>query len=218
MAKLGFPIELLSWTDVLSTEDWALDMVPSPVSAVALLFPIKEASEAFKDAQEARVRAEGEAAPPALYFTKQTVGNACGTVAILHSVANCTAVSGGAVPLAAGGWFAGFLERTKGLSPEARAEALEDDQEVEEQHGEVAVQGQSAVVEDVETHFVAFVEKGGRLWELDGRKAFPISHGATSAERLLADACAVIRRDFMDRDPGEVRFTITALAPPAADE
>ena len=29
--------------DVLSTEDWALEMVPRPVIAVLMLFPIKEA-------------------------------------------------------------------------------------------------------------------------------------------------------------------------------
>ena len=51
----------------------------------------------------------------------------------------------------------------------------------------------------------------GHLYELDGRKAFPINHGETSPETLLADACRVIQ-GFFDRDPEEVGFTIMALA------
>ena len=40
--KLGFPTDLLRWTDVFSTEDWALEMVPQPAQAVCMLFPIKD--------------------------------------------------------------------------------------------------------------------------------------------------------------------------------
>lgn len=41
--KLGFPTDQYSFVDVLSTDDWALDMVPKPVLAVLMLFPIKDA-------------------------------------------------------------------------------------------------------------------------------------------------------------------------------
>lgn len=39
--QLGFPTSEFSFCDVLSTEDWALEMVPKPVHAVLMLFPIK---------------------------------------------------------------------------------------------------------------------------------------------------------------------------------
>ena len=39
--------------------------------------------------------------------------------------------------------------------------------------------------EVINLHFVALVHRDGRLWELDGRKSFPIDHGPTSPERLL---------------------------------
>ena len=145
--------------------------------------------------------------------TKQTVGNACGTVGILHSVANASTLTGGDVELPEEGWFAKFLTKTLESDADARAVALEDDQEIEESHGETAQQGQSAVVQDVMTHFVAFVTRGGHLYELDGRKASPINHGTSSPETLLADAAVAIKTHFMDADPGELRFTITALAP-----
>lgn len=51
----------------------------------------------------------------------------------------------------------------------------------------------------------------------DGRKAFPINHGPSSADTLLEDACKVIRQ-FMERDPEEVKFTIVALAKTPTEE
>jgi hypothetical protein len=59
----------------------------------------------------------------------------------------------------------------------------------------------------------------GDLYELDGRKRFPINHGPTSESTLLEDACRVIK-GFMERQPGEVRFTMVALckAPPVEEE
>lgn len=42
VSKMGFPTAAYSFCDVLSTEDWALEMVPSPVVGVIMLFPIKE--------------------------------------------------------------------------------------------------------------------------------------------------------------------------------
>lgn len=51
----------------------------------------------------------------------------------------------------------------------------------------------------------------GTLYELDGRKTFPIKHGVTSDESFVQDAARVCK-EFMDRDPEELRFTVMALA------
>ena len=61
-------------------------------------------------------------------------------------------------------------------------------------------------------HFICFVQKNGHLYELDGRKPFPINHGASSADTLLTDAAGAIRK-FMERDPSNLQFTMVALAP-----
>jgi len=63
-------------------------MVPQPVKAVLMLFPITPATEAAKAEEEAQLRASGTAPTPEVWFTKQTISNACGTVAMLHAVAN----------------------------------------------------------------------------------------------------------------------------------
>lgn len=52
---------------------------------------------------------------------------------------------------------------------------------------------------------------------MDGRKNYPIKHGATKDETFLADSAAVCK-EFIARDPLEMRFTIMALAAATADE
>jgi len=56
------------------------------------------------------------------------------------------------------------------------------------------------------------LKKNGELYELDGRKSFPIKHGTTSEETFLNDAAKVCK-EFMARDPEEVRFTAIAIVP-----
>lgn len=215
IAKLGFPTAMYKSYEVLSTEDWALAMVPRPVIGVMMLYPIKEASEKHRDEEEARIVAEGQEEAKEVYFTKQTVGNACGTVALLHAVANATSFAGSdTVPLGDDCWFSRFLSRTLDMTPDERAKALEDDDDLEVAHEDAASRGQTTVPdaeEKINAHFMAFTNVKGHLYELDGRKKRPINHGPTTPETLLEDACKVVR-GFMERDPGELRFTVVALA------
>ncbi|KAH9124254.1 hypothetical protein LEN26_008434 [Aphanomyces euteiches] len=197
--------------DVYSTEDWALEMVLRPVLAVVMLFPIKPASEEHTKEQRGRIEREGQVVSDKVYYMKQTVGNACGTVGILHALGNARHV----LPPRPGSFLATFFDKTHGKTPDEIAEILEDDDELEETHASAAQEGQSEQLEHVDdpinTHFVCFSTVEGHLYELDGRKQFPINHGPSSPETLLEDACRVIK-EFMARDEGEVRFTIVALA------
>jgi len=95
--KLGLDTSIVNFVDVLSTEDWALDMIPSPVYAMACLFPIKEVSEAHKKAEEAsrlaRIESQGATyvdPTSSLFYIKQTIPNACGTIALIHAIANAS--------------------------------------------------------------------------------------------------------------------------------
>ena len=76
-----------------------------------------------------------------------------------------------------------------------------------------AEEGQTSAPEanaDINYHFVALVEKNGVLYELDGRKDKPRSHGKTSDQTFLSDAARVCRQ-FMARDPNNLNFTVVAL-------
>ncbi|KAJ8384855.1 hypothetical protein AAFF_G00197650 [Aldrovandia affinis] len=77
-----------SWrfVDVLGLEDESLSSVPSPSCAVMLLFPLTQQHESFREKQMGKLGAtKGN---PKVYFLKQTVVNSCGTVGLLHAVAN----------------------------------------------------------------------------------------------------------------------------------
>lgn len=64
--------------------------------------------------------------------------------------------------------------------------------------------------EPIPYHFVAFIHKDGCLYEMDGRKSFPINHGPSSDETFLHDAANACRQ-YMSRDPNNVNFTIVAM-------
>ena len=75
-------------------------------------------------------------------FIKQIVENACGTMALLHSVANVADAIGGATAFPDGS----FLNRlaamaTGGSTPEELGNFLNEDEELEQVHGHFSTQG-----------------------------------------------------------------------------
>ncbi|KAJ1544393.1 Ubiquitin carboxyl-terminal hydrolase isozyme L3, partial [Cladochytrium tenue] len=213
-------------------DDDALAFVPQPAAAVLLLFPITPEYEVRRAQEEVRIRATGQRVSPSLYFIKQTIPNACGTIGLLHSLGNNKDLLG-----LSDGPLKRILDRSAALSPEERAVILESDADLAAIHDETSRTGQSAVPnpeDDVDLHFVAFVAADGELYEMDGRKPFPINHGACSD--LLKANCAltefvcvpvygglvrfgsqdsarVVRDEFVGRSAGLVQFTVIALAP-----
>jgi ubiquitin carboxyl-terminal hydrolase L3 len=152
---MGLDISSAHFVDVLSSEDWALEMVPKPVHAVLMLYPIKEATEAHLEAEQARIDASGQVISPAVYYMKQTVGNACGTIAILHSIGNAL----DSVRIVPASYLDNFYRQTRSLGPDEIAEYLCRDDALEECHEDAAAEGQSEQVdidEDVTTHFICF--------------------------------------------------------------
>jgi ubiquitin carboxyl-terminal hydrolase L3 len=119
-----------------------LAMVPQPVKAVLMLFPITEATEAAKESEETRLKDGGQHISPNLWFTKQTISNACGTVAMLHAFAN------GDMSFKSGSFLERYLQASQDLSPQERAKLLESPEEgqpdIEGAHKHAAQEGQTA--------------------------------------------------------------------------
>ncbi|KAL4124180.1 hypothetical protein KRP22_012181 [Phytophthora ramorum] len=218
VASMGFPTSEFRFCDVLSTEEWALAMVPTPVAAVILLYPIKPHTEEADKQEAARIDKEGQMVSPNVYYMRQTVGNACGTVGILHAIGNMRHL----VRFSPDSFLDKFFNKIKTKTPEEIGQLLEEDDELENLHGSAAETGQSEQLESVDdqiiTHFVCFSCVDGSLYELDGdrRKGRPINHGPSSPYTILHDACQVIKK-YMARDEGEMRFTILALAKAATE-
>ncbi|KAG6452412.1 ubiquitin carboxyl-terminal hydrolase isozyme L3 [Manduca sexta] len=208
LQKLGVPCK---WNivDVMGLDEEMLSWVPRPVLSVMLLFPVSEAYENHKQKEESEILSKGQEVSNNIFYMKQNISNACGTIALVHSVANNT----DKIELSEG-HMKKFLDEAKSLDAVARGALLEKSEEIINAHKELAQEGQTntpSAEDPVNHHFITFIHKDGALYELDGRKAFPVNHGTTTADTLLEDA-AKICKEFMARDPNEVRFTVIALA------
>uniref|UniRef100_T1J3Y3 Ubiquitin carboxyl-terminal hydrolase n=1 Tax=Strigamia maritima TaxID=126957 RepID=T1J3Y3_STRMM len=209
--NLGVPA---SWqlVDVLGLDPELLQMVPQPVLAVLLLFP-------YNDKIGLEIAKEDESADKAptsdLYFIKQTISNACGTIALIHALANNVE----RIQLDADKSLKKFIDATKTLAPVEKAKILEVNEEICSAHKQHAQEGQTSTPnpeEPVSLHFVTLVNVDNFLFELDGRKTSAVNHGATTEATFLEDAAKVCKK-FIERDPEEVHFSVVALTAAQGD-
>ncbi|XP_033003849.1 ubiquitin carboxyl-terminal hydrolase isozyme L3 isoform X2 [Lacerta agilis] len=201
-----------SWqfVDVYGMEPELLSMVPRPVCAILLLFPVTEKYETFRTEEEEKIKAQGQEVKPSVYFMKQTISNACGTIGLIHAIAN----NRDKINFETDSSLKKFLDDSMPMSPEERAKYLETYEAIRVTHESSAHEGQTeapSIDEKVDLHFIALVNIDGNLYELDGRKPFPINHGQSSDDTFLEDAVEVCKK-FMERDPDELRFNAIALA------
>ncbi|XP_017635305.1 ubiquitin carboxyl-terminal hydrolase 3 [Gossypium arboreum] len=199
---LGLPENEAECCDVYGLEDELLAMVPQPVLAVLFLFPITSQTEEERLGQDNEKRDVSSK----VYFMKQTVGNACGTIGLLHGVGNVTSE----IKLQEGSYLDRFLKSTASMDPLERAAFLEKEREMEVAHSVAATAGETEASDNVNTHFICFSCVDGKLYELDGRKSGPISHGASSPSSLLQDAAKVIK-GMIQKNPESLNFNVIAL-------
>jgi len=199
-SMVGLPKEVVEFSEVYSLDPEFLAMIPRPVEAVLLVFPItKEFNEMCKSEDE-KLQKDGQPhLDPTLFYIKQTIPNACGTIALLHSIYNSP------LPLEPMSALQRFQERGIAMTPEERAKLLEETNLFATAHETAATGGQSSMPENLQSnnHFVAFVQapdaedfEKHRIVELDGRRSGPVDLG--ESKELLADAARVIQEKYMD--------------------
>jgi len=206
--RAGLPSDW-EFVDVFGVDPELIAMVPPTCVAVTLLFQCSPALARFSEAQRLRIERKGQVVRPGLVYLKQYIGNACGTIACIHSLANNAKALGLPEQSPLGRYLAGIL----GKSPEVAGEMLADAADLHEASQASAAGGQTAAPEataSVDHHFVAFVEHGGDVYELDGCKAFPINHGP-SGGRLLDAVAKVVKASFMEQDADNIHFNMMAL-------
>lgn len=206
LRKLGLPSE---WkiSDVFGLDPEILGTLPRPVAALILLYPINEKTTTLTNGQDEKT--SGHQAPSTVFFMKQTIGNACGTVALIHAVANNQQQLG-----LSEGKLKTFLDSLENLTPEAKGNALEEAEEIRDAHEAAGNEGQTAAPDredKTDLHFVTLVNVEGQLVELDGRRSSPILHGPTSKDTFLEDAANVCKT-VIAADPTNVKFSVMALA------
>lgn len=107
---------------------------------------------------------------------KQTIGHACGLMALLHVVLN---LEGGRY-VRPGTAMDELRQQAILLGPQERAQLLYDSKFLEEAHMDAASRGSSNVPsprDDNRHHFLAFVQKDGKVWELNGGMNGPLLRG-----------------------------------------
>ncbi|MED6185734.1 Ubiquitin carboxyl-terminal hydrolase 3 [Stylosanthes scabra] len=200
---LGLPPEEAESSDVYGLDDDLLQMVPTPVLAVLFLYPLTSKTEEERLQQENDKKEHSNK----VYFMKQTVGNACGTVGLLHALGNISSE----IKLVDGSFFDKFFKATASMDPLQRGVFLENDREMEVAHAVAASAGDTEASDNVDTHFICFVCVDGELYELDGRKSGPISHGPSSPSTLLKDAAKVIQ-SMIQKNPESLNFNVIAIS------
>lgn len=168
--RLGLPADW-GFCDMFGLDPDLLAMVPQPCAAVCLLFPSEKISKPRRE--EFAAKAAGQPPVPGdLFFCQQVdgIGNACGTIACMHAVAN--AAASGNFALDPECTLAKFIEATKATpAPPDRGQALLEAKELQEMSDATAAAGETegAGTDDAQNqHFIAFVNFNGMVYELDG--------------------------------------------------
>ncbi|KAJ9095091.1 hypothetical protein QFC20_006741 [Naganishia adeliensis] len=226
---LGLP-KTLAFNDLFSLDPEFLQFTQQPVFAVLLLFPSRgKLAEARKKEQE---DGKGEWKDTAdedkkIWWIKQTIGNACGSIGLLHSLLNLPRDKSSPYALPKDSLLTKFYNDTKHLTGLERAKALDEATFFEEAHKRVAETGQSSVpraeeLEDVDLHFISFVEgtaaDGSKhVIELDGStRNGPFDRGPCKS--LLEDVARIVQEQYIDRADGDLNFSLITLGAKGGDE
>lgn len=187
--------------DVFTVDDEMITFLPQPIYAFLFIYPIGN-----KDGYLEKRHKEGPSPENPPWYTKQTLRNACGTVALIHAIAN-TPLKDKVKP---DSWLGKFFSESEGKTPEERADIMLHDTALHQLHNGNAEESSIEIPADlkIDTHFIAFIVHNGQLWELDGRKGYPISHGPADSP---GSALKVVREEFLPHVEDPMRIGLTAI-------
>jgi ubiquitin carboxyl-terminal hydrolase L3 len=219
MSNLGLQ-QSIQFQDVFSIDEpELLAFVPRPAEALLLIFPVSETYEMFRrEEDDAKDEYSGSGESESVVWYKQTIGNACGLIGLLHAVSNGAAKQ----HIKKDSDLAKLLADAIPLKPKERADLLYGSQALESAHASAASGGDTAAPaadDKVDLHFVCFVKtEDNNLWELDGRRKGPLNRGQLPAgEDVLGEKALELGvRAFLKRESaagGDLRFSLIVLAP-----
>lgn len=201
----------VEFQDIWSLDPEMLAFLPRPILAVLLVFPISPAYEAYRSEADANVPEydlSGDKEKARWY--RQTIVNSCGTMALLHAISNVVPTD------SLGPVAAKIVNETRDLSPEERANYLENSTELENAHAAVAGQGDTEAPEataEIDFHYVCLAAKDGELVELDGRRKGPVFRGKLDGEDVLCPLGLNVIQEFLQRE-SDNSFSMIGLVRP----
>jgi ubiquitin carboxyl-terminal hydrolase L3 len=211
----------LAFHDIYSlTEPDLLAFIPRPAIALLVIIPLtptwNEARQA-EDKDKGEYEGKGEE-EPVIWF-KQTIGDACGSIGLVHCLLNSDAEK----HIMPGSTLDQIRKDALPKTMWERAKVLEDSEAFEKAHQEAALLGdtptpQKEQHEHMGQHFVAFVKaKDGHLWELEGSRKGPLDRGLLGEDEDVLSPAALKRglgrlMRIESEKGGDLRFSAIALA------
>lgn len=219
-AKLGLGDELRFYDVYALDEPALLAHIPRPAAALLVIIPMTEAWGRDREAEDAARPGgdyDGRGPDEPVVWFRQTIGNACGSIGLLHCAINGPA----AAHVRPGSDLARLRAAALPLGPADRADLLYHDAAFEAAHKSVEKAGDTAPsnAHHEGQHFVAYVKAGGRLWELEGSRPGPLDRGALAEDEDVLSPRAlelglgrIIKLNQQD-GASDLRFSCMALAP-----
>lgn len=214
MYSLGVSRDV-TFNDVFSLDPEMLAFYSRPVYALIMTFPVSDNYESYRHNADKHLADDyyneisGTDQEKALWY-KQTIRNACGTMALIHALANGLPTS----KIEPGSAIDQIIEQSAGCNTKDRALVLENSDALEALHSQVAHLGDTqapAADAHVEHHYVCLTKRDGHLYELDGRRKGPIDLGPLADdEDLFCPQALKVVQEFMDRETTPA-FSILAL-------
>ncbi|GAA5869102.1 hypothetical protein JCM8547_008698 [Rhodosporidiobolus lusitaniae] len=148
------------------------------------------------------------------YFAHQVINNACASIALLNAVLN---IQDPNVQL--GVELSNLQAFSDGLDAETRGWTLSNSEKLREVHNSFARSDPFHLEEhrpqdehEDAYHFIAYLPIGGVLYELDGLKQKPVSHGKIEEGKGWEEmAKEVLERRIATYPPGEVSFNLMCV-------
>lgn len=182
----------LEFQDIISFDPEELEFTTRPCHALLVIIPMTETwNEARRREDLDKPSNYVDNHDPVLWF-KQTIGNACGSIGLLHCLLNGKARD----HILPGSTLQQIYDEARPKTRmEDRAKVLEDNVCFELAHKEAATLGDTVPDEPsgnhLGQHFVAFVKgDDGNLWELEGGRKGPIFRGTLRPEDDLLSPAA----------------------------
>lgn len=215
-AKLGLSSELQFYDVYSLDEPEQLAHIPRPALALLVIIPLTPAWDRNRKDEDANKEPYNGFGPgePVIWF-KQTIGHACGSIGLLHSLINGPAVDF----IKPDSDLAAIRSLAIPLDTAKRAEMLYNSESFECAHKSVEQAGDSYATSEREGgHFISFVKSGGKLWELEGARNGPLERGSLADDEDVLSPRALdmgIKRIIKlnaDEGEGNLLFSCIALA------
>jgi ubiquitin carboxyl-terminal hydrolase L3 len=207
----------LGFYDIYSLDPELTSFIPRPVHSIIFIAPSDvyhklHGASANVAVQDLTYAGSGDS-EPVIWFP-QTIGHACGLIALLHCVTNGTARQF----IQPGSLLEKLLHDAIPCKPKPRADVLYNSSKLEHAHMAAAVKGDSQAPQSDEGngfHFLAFAKgSDGHLYEMNGNWDGPLDHGKLpEGDDLMSEnALDMGVRRYLKMADGSIEYSMVALA------